>query len=263
MSTATRPLRVLIVDDEPPARDRIREILEQISDLEIVGEAGDGLVAAGAIQDQKPDLVFLDIRMPEMDGFGVLAALPEGTLPLVVFVTAFDSFAVRAFDVHAVDYILKPFESERLSESVARARERLTGGQDRDQERRVLELMAELGSRRRPLERVLVKTGARFEFVRTVDVDWIEAAGNYVTLHLGGRAPLLRHTLSGIERQLDPERFRRIHRSVIVNLDRVKDIRPLLGGEHCARLVDGTELRISRGYRDNILAAEPSPRTPR
>ena len=189
MSTATRPLRVLIVDDEPPARDRIREILEQMSDVEIVGEAGDGLVAAGAIQDQKPDLVFLDIRMPELDGFGVLAALPEGTLPLVVFVTAFDSFAVRAFDVHAVDYILKPFESERLSESVARARERLTGGQDREQERRVLELMAELGSRRRPLERVLVKTGARFEFVRTVDVDWIEAAGNYVTLHVGGRAP--------------------------------------------------------------------------
>jgi two-component system LytT family response regulator len=245
-------MRVLIVDDEPPARDRIREVLTQTGDVEIVGEAGDGLAAAQAIQDLKPDLVFLDVRLPEMDGFGVLAALPQEAEPLIIFVTAFDSFAVRAFDVHAVDYVLKPFDSTRLREAVARARERLAAGCGQDQ--RLVQLMTELASRRRPLERVLVKTGSRFEFVRAVDIDWIEAAGNYVTLHVGARAPLLRHTLNGMERQLDPERFRRIHRSVIVNIDRVKEIRPLPGGEHCALLGDGTELRVSRGYRHNVLS---------
>ena len=248
------PLRVLIVDDEPPARDRIREVLTQIGDAEIVGEAGDGLAAAQAIQDLRPDVVFLDVRMPELDGFGVLAALPDGALPLVIFVTAFDAFAVSAFDVHAVDYVLKPFDSERLREAFARAQERLRAASGRDQEQRLVDLMAELASRRKPLGRVLVKTGSRFEFVRTADIDWIEAAGNYVTLHVGARAPLLRHTLNGMERQLDPERFRRIHRSVIVNIDRVKEIRPLPGGEHCALLCDGTELRVSRGYRHNVLS---------
>jgi two-component system, LytTR family, response regulator len=251
--SANRTLRVLIVDDEPPARDKLREVLGQIADVEIAGEAGDGLTAAQAIQDLKPDLIFLDVRMPELDGFGVLAALPHGTLPLVVFVTAFDSFAVRAFDVHAVDYVLKPFDRERLCESVARARERLTTAQGRERERRMLELMTELAPRQRPLERVLVKTGVRFEFVRIADIDWIEAAGNYVTLHVGARAPLLRHTLNGIEQQLDPACFRRIHRSVIVNLDRIKDIHALTNGEYCARLSDGTELRVSRNYRDNVL----------
>jgi two-component system LytT family response regulator len=254
---AKRALRVLIVDDEPPARDKLREVLGQVPDVDIVGEAGDGLTAAQAIQDLKPDLVFLDVRMPELDGFGVLAALPESTLPLIVFVTAFDSFAVRAFDVHAVDYVLKPFDSERLLESVARARERLAGARPQDRDQRVLDLMAELATRQRPFERVLVKTGTRFEFVRVADIDWIEAAGNYVTLHVGTRAPLLRHTLNGIEQRLDPERFRRIHRSVIVNLDRVKDIHALASGDYCARLADGTELRVSRGYRLNVLS-DPS-----
>jgi two-component system, LytTR family, response regulator len=254
MTEATRPLRVVIVDDEPPARDKIREVLERMGDVEIVGEAGDGPSAAQAIQDLKPALVFLDVRMPEMDGFGVLAALPPEELPLVVFVTAFDSFAVRAFDVHAVDYVLKPFDTARLCEAVARAQERLDRAEETDRERRVLELMADLAPRRRPLERALVKTGARFEFVRMTEVDWIEATGNYVTLHVGARAPLLRHTLNGIERQLDPERFRRIHRSAIVNVDRVKEIRLLASGEYNARLHDGTELRVSRGYRHNILS---------
>ncbi len=254
MSTGQRPLRVLIVDDEPPARDRIREVLSQTEGAEIVGEAGDGLTAAEAIQDLRPDLVFLDVRMPEMDGFGVLAALPQETLPLVVFVTAFDAFAVRAFDIHAVDYVLKPFDSNRLREALARAHARLSADHAQAQEQRLAGLMAELASRGRTLERVLVKTGSRFEFVRTVEIDWIEAAGNYVTLHVGARAPLLRHTLSGIERQLDPQRFRRIHRSVIVNLERVKEVRALDNGDYCARLADGRELRVGRSYRRNVLS---------
>ncbi len=256
MNEPREPLRVLIVDDEPPARDLLREMLKPAPDAVVVGEAGDGVQAAQAIAELKPDLVFLDIRMPELDGFDVLAALPEGPLPLVIFVTAFDTYAVRAFEIHAVDYVLKPFDRERLNEALQRARQRARMTRDNDQERRVLGLLQELAGHRRPLERVLVRTGARFEFVRTTDIDWIEAAGNYVTLHVGARTPLLRHTLAALEQQLDPARFRRIHRSVIVNLDRIQDIRPALGGEYSARLHDGTELRISRRYRQNVLAGE-------
>ncbi len=254
MSAGAAPLRVLIVDDEPPARDLIREVVEQQADIQIVGEAGDGAQAAQAIVALRPDIVFLDVRMPELDGFGVLAALPEGALPLVIFVTAFDSYALRAFDVHAVDYVLKPFDRERLTEALSHAREHARLARRDDRERRVLQLLADVGPGRRPLERVLVRSGARFEFVRTADVDWFEAAGNYVSLHVGTRAPLLRSTLGSVEAQLDPERFRRIHRSVIVNLDRIKEIRPLPSGEHAVVLRDGTELRLSRGYRENVLS---------
>jgi two-component system LytT family response regulator len=246
-------LRVLVVDDEPPARDKIREVLEGLPGVSIVGEAGDGLTAAQAIQELRPDLVFLDVRMPELDGFGVLAALPEGCFPLVVFVTAFDAYAARAFDLHAVDYVLKPFDRERFSQAVARARERLRSAQAREEQERVLALVEALAARRPALERVLVRTGARFELVRLAEVDWLEAAGNYVALHLGRRTPLLRRTLGGLEQQLDPGRFRRIHRSLIVNLDRVKEVRPDAGGEYQAVLLDGTVLRVSRSYRENLL----------
>jgi two-component system, LytTR family, response regulator len=256
MNGTRDPLRVLIVDDEPPARDLIREMLKTALDTVVVGEAGDGVEAARVIEELKPDLVFLDVRMPEQDGFGVLAALPEGPLPLVIFVTAFDAYAVKAFEIHAVDYVLKPFDRERLHEALERARARARLARGEEQERRVLDLLADLAGQHRPLERVLVRIGVRFELVRTVDIDWLEAAGNYVTLHVGARTPLLRQTLSALERQLDPARFRRIHRSVIVNLDRIKEIRPALAGEYSARLHDGTELRISRSYRQNVLSGE-------
>jgi two-component system LytT family response regulator len=243
------PLRVLIVDDEPPARDRIREVIEDLPDLAVVGEAGDGAGAAQAIVELRPDLVFLDVRMPETDGFGVLAALPEQDLPLVIFVTAFDAYAARAFDVHAVDYVVKPFDRERLCAAVARARERRRSAQAQQLEG----LLDALAPQRPVLERVLVRTGSRFEFVRIAEVDWIEAAGNYVTLHVGRRTPLVRQTLNGFERQLDRSRFRRIHRSLIVNLDRIREIRPSSGGEYEALLQDGSVLRVSRSYRHNLL----------
>ncbi len=246
-------MRVLIVDDEPPARELLREVLGTMSGVEVVGEAGDGLAAAAAIDELRPDLVFLDVRMPELDGFGVLAALPEGRLPLVVFVTAFDSYAARAFDVHAVDYVLKPFDRERLAEAVARARERLTSARHPDEEQRLASLLEALAPRRRTLERVLVRAAGRFEFVRTAEVDWVEAAGNYVTLHVGRRTPLLRQTINGFEQQLDRCRFRRIHRSWIVNLDRVQEIRPSVAGEYEVVLQDGAVLRVSRSYRQNLL----------
>jgi len=247
------PLRVLIVDDEPPARDRIREVIEELEDLSVVGEAGDGAGAAQAIVELRPDLVFLDVRMPETDGFGVLAALPEQALPLVIFVTAFDSHAARAFDVHAVDYVVKPFDRERLCAAVARARERRRSAQAQQQEHRLQGLIEALAPHRPVLERVLVRTGSRFEFVRIADVDWIEASGNYVTLHLGRRTPLVRQTINGFEQQLDRSRFRRVHRSLIVNLDRVREIRPSGGGEYEALLHDGSVLRVSRSYRHNLL----------
>jgi two-component system, LytTR family, response regulator len=254
MTDETTALRVLIVDDEPPARDLIREVVEQTPGVQIVGEAGDGVQAAEAIVALKPDVVFLDVKMPEMDGFGVLAALPEGTVPLVIFVTAFDAYALRAFEVHAVDYVLKPFDRDRLTEALSHARDHARLARSADREERVMQLLADVAPHRRPLERVLVKTGARFEFVRTADVDWFEAAGNYVSLHVAKRAPLLRSTLGSVEEQLDPERFRRIHRSVIVNLDRIREIKPLPGGEHAVLLRDGTELRLSRSYRHNVLS---------
>jgi two-component system, LytTR family, response regulator len=254
MTDEITTLRVLIVDDEPPARDLIREVVEQTPGVQIVGEAGDGAQAAQAIVALKPDVVFLDVRMPELDGFGVLAALPEGTIPFVIFVTAFDAYALRAFEVHAVDYVLKPFDRDRLTEALGHARDHARLARHDDRERRVMQLLADVAPQRRPLERVLVKTGARFEFVRTADIDWFEAEGNYVSLHVGRRAPLLRSTLGSVEEQLDPERFRRIHRSVIVNLDRIKEIKPLPGGEHVVVLRDGTELRLSRGYRQNVLS---------
>jgi two-component system, LytTR family, response regulator len=252
----SEPLRVLIVDDEPPARDRIREVIEGLADLSVVGEAGDGAGAARAIVELRPDLVFLDVRMPETDGFGVLTALPEQELPLVIFVTAFDSYAARAFDVHAVDYVVKPFDRERLCAAVARARERRRSAQAQQQDDRLQNLIEALAPQRPALERVLVRTGSRFEFVRIADVDWIEAAGNYVTLHVGRRTPLVRQTINGFEQQLDRLRFRRIHRSLIVNLDRVREIRPSDGGEYEALLHDGSVLRVSRSYRHNLLGDE-------
>ncbi len=246
-------LRVLVVDDEPPARDRLRELLEQMREVAVVGEAGDGVAAAQAILDLRPDAVFLDVRMPEMDGFGVLAALPEGCLPLVVFVTAFDSYAAKAFEVHAVDYLLKPFDRERLFAAVARVRERLSSAQAMQHERRLVALLETLTLRAPRLERVLVRTGNRFEFVRIEDVDWVEGAGNYLTLHLGRKTPLVRQTINGFEQQLDRTRFRRIHRSLIVNLDRVREIRGTPAGEYEAVLQDGTVLRVSRSYRQGLL----------
>ena len=245
-------ISTLIVDDEPLARERLRVLLGADPEVEVAGECADGFEAEEAIRSLAPDLVFLDVQMPERDGFGVVEAVGVDRFPVVVFVTAYDQHALRAFEVHALDYLLKPFDEERFARTLARAKAQVRSVADGDVQRRVLSLVEELRARPAHLERVMVKTGGHLAFVRTDEIDWIKAEGNYVRLHAGGAAYMLRETISNLEAQLDPERFLRIPRSTIVNLDRVAEIHPLFHGEYRVVLRDGTKLTLSRGYRDRL-----------
>lgn len=244
-------IRTVIVDDEPLAREKIRGFLEQDSDFEIVGECADGAEAIEVFKEKKPDLAFLDIQMPEMDGFELLDQFERDELPCVVFVTAFDEYAVKAFDVHAIDYLLKPYDQERFQEAVTRVKERLGGGTS-DIQSRLTELLEQLPQNKKFRDRLVVKSEGRVVFVQSEDIDWIEAAGNYARLHVNDDAHLIRETMIGLERKLDPERFVRIHRSAIVNVGRIKEMQPLFHGEYLVVLNSGTQLTLSRGYRDNL-----------
>jgi two-component system LytT family response regulator len=244
-----RRLRVVIVDDEPPARDKLRRYLAEDPRVRVVGEAGDGLTAVEAIETERPDLVLLDVQMPEMDGFEVLAALEVEPLPRIVFVTAHDEHAVRAFEVRALDYLLKPVDRSRLDEAVGRA---ATARVDPESDpRRVLADVREIAP---PLTRFLVRTRGRLQLVPVAEVDWIGAAGNYVELHVGDKSHLVRGTLQALEGRLPKGSFTRIHRSSIVNLDRVRALHPWSHGDLQVELVDGTQLRLSRRYRDRLEA---------
>ena len=245
-------IKTLIVDDEALARERLRQLLEREPEIEIVGECADGRDAVSTIQRESPDLVFLDIQMPELDGFGVLAAMGAEPAPLVVFVTAHDQFALRAFEVHAVDYLLKPFDRERFQTALRRALERVKHRESGAIERRQSALLAELKPAPKSAERLAVKSGGRVVFVKIHDIDWIEAAHNYVELHAGKESHLLRETLNAIEARLAPEIFVRISRSVIVNLERIKELQPLFHGEYTVTLHNGTRLTLSRRYRDQL-----------
>jgi two-component system, LytTR family, response regulator len=247
-------IRVLVVDDEPLARERLRSLLEQEGDVELVGECGDGLAAVEAIDAGKPDLVFLDVQMPHLDGFDVLDTVEPGNRPHVVFVTAYDEYAVRAFEVHALDYVLKPFDRDRFRSTLARARTELARGNAgaADLEGRLTALLGELEDRRKRLERIVVKSGGRVFFLRTEDVDWIEAAGNYVELHVGAESHLLRETMNKLARRLDPKLFLRIHRRTIVNVERIRQLEGVTHGEYVVVLKDGTRLASSRGYRESV-----------
>ena len=245
-------IRTLIVDDEPLARERLRMLLSTEPWLEIIGEASNGSSTVDAIRKQKPDLVFLDVEMPNVSGFDVIEAIGAERMPFVIFVTAYDKYAIRAFDVHAVDYLLKPFDRDRFYQALAKARqqiERLTGG---ELERRLLELMKDLKPTAQKLDRFVVKSGGRVFFVRTEEIDWIEAAGNYVKLHVGPEAHLFRETMNALEAKLNPDTFYRIHRSHIVNIERVRELQPWFNGEYVVFLKDGTRLTLSRGYREKL-----------
>jgi len=242
-------LRVLIVDDESVARRRIRRLLTAEPDVTVVGESADGASALTAIAKSKPDLAFLDVQMPELDGFGVVRSLPPSELPAIVFVTAYDRYALRAFDVQAIDYLLKPFTRERFRTALTRARERL---QERARDDRLTRLIDHLGASQHYPARVAVRTGDRFVVINWNDVDWIEAADNYVTLHVGAREYLVRDTLASVERQLDPERFTRIHRSAIVQLDRIVELHPATHGDVDVVLRDGARLTLTRTWRDGV-----------
>ena len=256
-------LRVVVVDDEPLARRRVLRMLKEQEDpVDVVAVCATGRQAVEAIRESRPDLVFLDVQMPEMDGFAVLEEL-GGALPSVIFVTAYDQYALRAFEVHALDYLLKPFDAERFAQAFARGRsqlERRTAGQSA----RIVALLEQLSRERKALEEklapraqqhmewVMVKARGKIEFLRTADVEWIEAEGNYVRLHAGGQGWLIREKISTLEERLDPDLFLRVHRSTIVNLDRVAELRPLPSGDYTITLRDGTKLKLSRGYRQKL-----------
>jgi two-component system LytT family response regulator len=243
------PIRVLIVDDEPLARRRLKALLKDETDVEIAGECEDGNSAVAAARQLSPDVMFLDVQMPGMDGFDVIEALGPTRCPAVVFVTAYDEYALKAFDVHAVDYLLKPFERKRLRQALARARMLTLGEQEVG--RRLLAAMADVRAGRRQ-DRIVIKSRGRIYFVRTEEIDWIEASGHYLTLHTGRDEHLVRSTIADMESRLDPDRFVRVHRSAIVNVDRVKELLPAFHGEYTIVLRDGTRVSSSRGYSDQL-----------
>jgi two-component system, LytTR family, response regulator len=255
------PIRTLIVDDEPLARDCVRLALGNQPGIELVGECGDGPSAVAAIRRSVPDLIFLDVQMPGLDGFGVVEQVGPHQMPPVVFVTAYDTHALRAFSLHAVDYLLKPFDDRRFAETLAHVRRQLRQARESELGRRLVALLGELrpvgesaaSPSRGHASRILVRQEERLEFLPVDAVDWLEAAGNYVRVHVGDRSELVRTTLSGLLEQLDPAVFLRIHRSVIVNVTRVRAIHPWFGGDYVATLADGQELRVSRSYRDALL----------
>ena len=245
-------IRTVVVDDEPVARERIVGLLNQEKDIEVVGEYSDGTQAISAIQQQHPDLVFLDVQMPACDGFGVIEQLGPEQVPAVVFVTAYDEYALKAFEVHAIDYLLKPFGRDRFAQTLQHAREHLERRRAGDLGKRLMALVQDIKPEPQRLDRLVVKSGGRVFFLRTQEIDWIEAAGNYVRLHLGEDSHLFRETMNNMEGRLDVQRFVRIHRSRIVNTDRIKEMQPWFNGEYVVVLQNGTRLTLSRGYREKL-----------
>ncbi len=238
---------------KPLARERLRSLLEGEPDLEIVGECGDGKSAIAMIKRDQPDLVFLDIQMPEVDGFGVISALQGGSIPLTIFVTAYDRYAMKAFEVHALDYLLKPVGKERLTEALDHARKQLAQPTEATFQKRVLDMLSDLDSRQHAPQRIVIKADGEIVCLKPNEIDWAESAGNYVCLHVGGNTHVLRETITSLESRLGQRQFLRVHRSTLVNVDRIKTLRPSLYGDYSILLRDGTKLTLSRGFRENVL----------
>ena len=227
-----RPIRALIADDEALARKFIRRRLKDDRDFEIIGECTNGKETVAMIKKEKPDIVFLDVQMPEMDGLAVLESIGIEWLPEIIFTTAYEQYAIRAFELHALDYLLKPFEDGRMQISA---------------------LLENLKNKPQYLERLVIKAGGRITFLRTEEINWIEADDKYVHLHTSKARPMVRQTLSAMEAQLDPAKFRRVHRSTIVNIERIAELQPLFSGEYSILLQDGTKLTLSRNHRDKLF----------
>lgn len=251
----------LIADDEPTAREGMRHLLRRDPEIVVAGECANGREAARAIRSTAPDLVFLDVQMPELDGFAVLREIGVERAPAVVFVTAYDQYALRAFEVHAIDYLLKPFTDDRFRESLERAKQQVRQGRLGELSRKLAALLETYGEslpgavappRRTYLERLAVKAHGKVTLLRAAEIEWIDAEGDYVRIHVGKAWHLLRETMKNLEQQLDPERFVRIHRSTIVNLEKVKELQPFFRGEYVVVLHNGTTLKLSRGYRDHF-----------
>jgi two-component system, LytTR family, response regulator len=256
VTTSPAQIRVLLVDDESLAREMIREMLENDPAAAIIGECVNGEEAIAAIAEHNPDLIFLDVQMPEVSGFGVLENLKnDHPMPHVIFVTAYDQYAVRAFEVHALDYLLKPFDRERFEAAWQRAKEQILKEKNGRTDERILTLLEELKAGSKYLERLVIKSAGRVFFLEADDIDWIEAEGNYVSVHSGAKSHLLRETISSLESQLDPKKFRRIHRSSLVQLSKIKELQPWFHGEYRIILHCGAELMLSRNYRENLQEA--------
>ncbi len=243
-------IAVAIVDDEAPARQKLRDLLAAEEGFRVVGEANNGAEALRLVGELHPDLLFLDIRMPGMDGLEVVRRLEGKGAPVVVFVTAFDRHAVEAFELCALDYLLKPFDAARLRQTLERVRRRLQEG-SADSVGELVGLLERL-EHSRHAQRFLVKSRGRMRFVRAEEIDWVEAAGNYAELHVGGKAHLIRETLAGLEGRLDPQRFVRVHRSRIVNVDRVREIHAWEHGDFLILLEDGSKIRMSRRFKASL-----------
>ena len=234
------------------ARGRLAQLLKTEAEIELIGESDNGRDALAKIKKDSPALVFLDVQMPELDGFGVVAALSAEKLPAIVFVTAHDKFALKAFEVHAVDYLLKPFDRERFQTALRRAIDRLKQKQSNQLSTQLSALLADLKPESKFADRISVKSSGRIIFVKVEDLDWVEGADNYVSLHVGSETHLLRETMAAFEARLDPGKFTRISRSAIVNLERIKELQPLFHGEYVILLRDGTRLTLSRTYREKL-----------
>jgi len=252
-------IKTLIVDDEPLARRNLRLLLERDSQIEIIGECRNGKEAVKAIEAARPDLIFLDIQMPEMDGFDVLDKVGPEHAQAIVFVTAFDQYALKAFEVHALDYLLKPYDDLRFTQALQRAKSQIETREIGKVSKRLLSLLEEresqkeLSTQQRPyLTRLMIKLASRVVLLKVDEIDWIEADGNYAKLHVGKKAHLLREKMHDLETQLDPRRFVRIHRSIIVNLERIKELHPHFNGDYIVVLEDGRQLKLSRSRRENL-----------
>jgi two-component system, LytTR family, response regulator len=243
-------IRALLVDDEPLARRAIRRFLGKQTGVEVIDECCDGESAVRAIRERNPDLVFLDIQMPEMDGFQVLSEVGANEMPVTIFVTAYDRYALRAFDANAIDYLLKPIGKERFERALNRAKQRIAGELKHDEVHRIISSLERLATAQTYADRLAIPKNGRVVFVATKDIDWIEAEGNYVRLHVGNREHEFRETLAGLEEKLNPAEFLRIHRSTIVNIQRIKEIQSWFHGHHRVLLDNGTELRMSRYQRE-------------
>jgi len=243
-------IRALIIDDEPLARERVRSLLREEPDIEVLGECANGNEAVAAIKKHSPDLIFLDVQMPGLGGFDVLRALGKEHIPLVIFVTAYDQHALKAFEVHALDYLLKPFKQTRFKQTVQRARESLASRRAGAVHQNLLDLLGQAKPATEHLTRIPVKTGDRVVFIKTDQIHYIEAAGNYLVLHTAKENHVIRETLTALEEKLDPKKFLRINRSTLVNLEQIKELQPLFKGDHAVVLLNGKQLTMTRGIRE-------------
>ena len=248
-----KKITLVLVDDEPLARKKVRTLLRDEADFEIIGECANGDEAIVRIPQLKPDAVFLDIQMPGMSGFDVVRRLPQEERPILVFVTAYDQFALDAFEAHALDYLLKPFDYDRLAQTLERVRKYVAMQQTNAASDKIDALLNSLSEPPKIQDRFMVKSGSDIYFLKTSEIDWIEAAGNYVNVHLGKKTHLLRETMSSIEGKLDSGRFVRNHRSQIVNIDKIKKLSIIEHGEYIITLNTGKELSLSRTYRERFL----------